>query len=122
VSIFSRRIYYAVHGVRPAERRLRRRSYAKRGPARDWKYLAWVRSLPCLVCGRAPAEAAHTGSDGGLRQKSSDYSCVPLCREHHTMASRSYHAGSRAEFERRHGIDLAVVVENLNAEFWEGQK
>ena len=86
-----------------------------RGPARSWKYRQWIRSLPCALCGQEPAgEAAHTGQDGGLSQKASDYSCVPLCTECHTQAPYAYHRIGRAEFERRHGVDLATLARRLS--------
>jgi hypothetical protein len=38
--------------------------------------------IACQREGRS--EAAHTGSDGGMSQKASDLSCVPLCPDCHT--------------------------------------
>jgi hypothetical protein len=88
------------------------------GPARDARYRAWIRSLPCCVCALEPAgEAAHTGRDGGMGQKASDYSCVPLCRNCHTQNADSYHRLGRAEFERRHRLDLAGIVIRLNCDW-----
>ena len=55
------------------------------GPDRDAAHLACIRTLPYIACqleGRS--EAAHTGSDGGMSQKASDLSCVPLCPDCHT--------------------------------------
>lgn len=91
-----------------------------RGPARNPKYLAWIRTLPCLVCERTPCHAAHTGSDGGTAQKPSDYSAVPLCADHHVVAVGAYHNSriGKLEFERRHGISFEVEVQRLNA-IWE---
>lgn len=99
--------------------RRKRRVWNGKGPARDWRYRAWIRTLPCLVCGCVGSEAAHTGSDGGMKLKASDYSCVPLCPEHHTMAPDSYHEhhGGRRGFERQFGLDLAAQVRFLNAEW-----
>ena len=89
-----------------------------RGPARDWKYRAWVRSLPCAACGIEPAgEAAHTGKDGGMRQKASDFSCIPLCRDCHTIGPHAYHSIGRKEFELRHNLDIGRLVLRLNAEW-----
>jgi hypothetical protein len=82
--------------------------------ARNWKYKAWIRSLPCAVCGSTPSEAAHTGSDGGTSLKASDYSCIPLCRDHHTQSADSYHRLGRDEFERRHDVNVKDLVRRLN--------
>lgn len=89
-------------------------SKLKQGPARNSRYKAWIRSLPCASCDRTPSEAAHTGSDGGLKQKASDYSCIPLCTDCHTQAAGSYHQIGRAEFERRHQLDIRGLVKRLN--------
>ena len=84
-------------------------------PARDWKYRAWIRSLPCTSCGLEPAgEAAHTGSDGGMKQKASDYSCVPLCRDCHTLSPHAYHRIGKSAFEVVSNVDLAKLVKRLN--------
>ena len=48
-------------------------------PQRDPRYLAWIRTQPCVVCGSARGiEASHTGPHG-LGQKSPDTSAIPLC-------------------------------------------
>lgn len=83
-------------------------------PARDWKYKAWIRTLPCTICGATPSEAAHTGTDGGMSMKASDYSVIPLCSDCHTQAPHSYHALGRDEFERRHDLDVRAIVRRLN--------
>jgi hypothetical protein len=93
-----------------------KRTTQMRGPARDWKYRAWIRSLPCSTCGIEPAgEAAHTGSDGGMKQKASDFSCIPLCRNCHTMGPDAYHCIGRKEFELRHKVDITRLVQRLAA-------
>jgi len=111
-------LYYQVHGVKP-KRRSPRRSF--RGPARSWKYLAWIRSLECVSCGSSrDVEAAHTGSDGGMRQKSSDYSCIPLCADCHTQAPHSHHRDRAACEQRileRHKLTIAELVKDLNREW-----
>ena len=98
------------------------RKMMRRGPDRDPRYRAWIRSLPCAVCGsKWRVEAAHTGTDGGMAQKASDYSCVPLCRYCHTGATGAYHRIGKREFERSYGINLVKLVEVLNLR-WEDQE
>ena len=97
-----------------SDRRATRRWH--RGPARDARYLAWVRTLPCEICGGL-AEAAHTGADGGMRQKASDFTCIPLCHRCHRTGKQAYHAIGRRAFEALHMIDCAAVVMRLNAEY-----
>ena len=112
-----RYLRYEIHGVTEHPRRPRRRT--RRGPARNAKYRAWVRTLPCAACGSIHSvEAAHTGSDGGMRQKSSDYSCVPLCTDCHTMAEWAYHRVGREQFEQAFNLNFKALVKRLNHEWF----
>ena len=83
-------------------------------PARNPKYLAWIRTQPCLVCGSTRwIEAAHTGPHG-LGQKSPDTSAVPLCAIHHRTGNESYHRLGPRKFSQVHNLDLAAIVRRLN--------
>ena len=104
-----------VHGVDIPRKPPKRASIlGTKKTARSWRYLAWIRSLPCAICGAVPSEAAHTGN-GGMRIKASDYSTVPLCSEHHTAAADSYHNLGKAAFELRHNVQFAKLVKRLNS-------
>ena len=95
----------------------KRSNVMQRGPARSWRYRSWVRSLPCCICGiEGPTvQAAHTGEgDHGMKQKSSDFSCIPLCAGHHMVNDDSYHALQRERFEAKHGINCKALVKRLN--------
>jgi Protein of unknown function (DUF968) len=105
-------LYYQIHGVKPA--RSPRRRPTGRCPARSWKYRGWVRTLPSAISGLEGCEAAHTGTDGGMKQKASDYSCIPLTPEEH----REYHQIGKAEFEAKYGIDCATLVKRLNHDWF----
>jgi len=87
-----------------------KRALAYRGPARDYRYRAWIRSLPSAVSGQLGCEAAHTGGDGGMRQKSSDFSCVPLTRSEHA----ELHGIGKQDFEAKYGIEFKEVVRRLS--------
>ena len=66
---------WVIHNRKP-ERRASTPARKKR--PRDEHYKAWIRTLPCVACGvEGRSEAAHTGTDGGMSMKASDYSCVP---------------------------------------------
>ena len=85
------------------------------GPPRDPSYRAWIRTFPCTICGAVwKVEAAHTGTDGGMSMKPSDYSCIPLCRNCHTAAKGAYHRIGKFAFERNYGINLQALVKALN--------
>ena len=85
-------------------------------PARDPKYLAWIRSLPCAVpgCRATYIEAAHTGPHG-MSQKSSDRSCIPLCGRHHRRGNDSLHGLGPARFQQHHKLEIADLVKRLNS-------
>lgn len=73
-----------------------------------------MRSLPCACCGSTyRIEAAHTANDGGMAQKASDYSCIPLCNDCHQAAPDSYHR-DREAFEARLESTVEVLVRRLN--------
>lgn len=108
---------FVVHDrrIRPPRRATRRWHH---GPARDERYKAWIRTLPCEICGRH-AQAAHTGNDGGMGEKPSDYTCIPLCAKCHITGKHAYHnskMGKKA-FEALHMINCEAVVQRLNAEY-----
>ena len=112
-------LIWALRKVHLEEKRWRK---SRGGPPRDPRYRAWIRTLPCAVCGsRWRVEAAHTGSDGGMSLKASDYSCVPLCRYCHTGGRGAYHRIGKLDFERSHGINLAALVRALNFR-WEDRE
>ena len=83
-------------------------------PVRDPRYLAWIRTLPCAVCGsRRGIEASHTGPHG-LGQKSSDLTAIPLCRKHHRGGNSSYHKLGPRRFAEIHNLNLVELVRKLN--------
>ena len=52
---------------------------------RSKKYLDWIKTQPCLKCGRE-AEPHHLkgiGHMSGASQKAPDWTSIPLCHEHH---------------------------------------
>ncbi len=82
---------------------------------RDPGHLAWVRQLPCLVCGdNTSVEAAHirftdmsaAKNNPGIGQKPSDYWTVPLCGKHH----REQHDMAETTFWALTGIDALRVA------------
>ena len=106
---------WAVHGRRLPQRAM---ASTRKGPPRDEDYKAWIRTLPCVACGmEGRSEAAHTGADGGMSMKASDYSCVPLCADCHAGAPGAYHRIGRREFERARGLCFADVVARLSEEW-----
>ena len=89
---------------------VRKSKYARR--RRDRDYLAWIRSLPCLICGSRRSEAAHLGARA-FGQKCSDRETGPLCAWDHRLGPRAQHALGRM-FWQHHGIDPARLIRELN--------
>jgi hypothetical protein len=52
-----------------------------------------------------------------MRLRSSDYSCIPLCPEHHRSGNESYHHLSKAEFEQRHNLNCTQLSNKMH-ELW----
>jgi hypothetical protein len=105
---------YAIHGETTHPRAARRP--ARRGPARCPKYRAWIRSLPSAISGLPGCQACHTGNDGGMSQKASDFSCIPLTYEEHMELDHG--RDGRAAFELRYSLDIAATIRQLNAEWF----
>lgn len=86
---------------------------------RNEKYLNYIRSLPCCICGdNTSTEAAHirVGSINhdkpptGMAEKPSDIWCLPLCGRHH----REQHAtGNELKFWQAKGIDPFFLALSL---------
>lgn len=86
----------------------------------DPAYLAYVRTLPCLICRRPGSDPAHlrTGSrqyekpPTGMGEKPSDRWVLPLCRTHHD----DQHRNNELEWWARQGIpDPFAVAQALYA-------
>jgi hypothetical protein len=104
----------------------KKRFRLRRGPDRSPDYLAWMRTLPCIVCSRVSGgatviEAAHTNVLGprGMGQKTSDFSAIPLCSGHHRENLDSYHVLGEVGFSHKHRIDLQNLVLRLQSRFWQ---
>jgi hypothetical protein len=83
-------------------------------PQRNPRYLAWIRTQPCCVCGSTRRiEASHTGPHG-IGQKSSATSAIPLCAKHHRTGADSYHRLGPRKFSQTHNLDISAVVRRLN--------
>lgn len=73
---------------------------------RSEAWLAAVRALPCVKCGK-PAEAAHRNEAKGAGIKADDALTAALCREHHFEIDQG--SGMTRE-QRRAEIDRCIVL------------
>jgi hypothetical protein len=84
----------------------------------DAAWLAHVRTLPCLICGKVPSDPAHIRSSSlrygkrqtGLGEKPSDVWVLPLCRLHHDEQHRH---GNELAWWAGYGIDPFAVALKL---------
>ena len=89
----------------------------KRPRKPDNAHLEFIRTLPCLITGKRPVEAAHVRYDDaaygkrcvGVAEKPDDRWTVPLCPEKH----REQHGMNEREFWAKHGIDPLKVAISL---------
>jgi ERF superfamily len=79
---------------------------------RDREHVKTVAKLPCLVCGRRPADAHHLkfAQSQALGRKVSDEFIVPLCRGHHREV---HHCGDEAAWWNKARIDPTVSARAL---------
>lgn len=82
---------------------------------KDEAFRAYVRNLPCLVCGEPPQSDPHHvktwGSGHGDFLEDGTGNLAPLCRAHHRELDSP---GSGPEtFAREHDVDLAAEAERI---------
>ncbi|MEM8636139.1 MAG: hypothetical protein AAGF33_14290 [Pseudomonadota bacterium] len=96
----------------------------KKKKRRDANHLAFLRTLPCAVCGTTKdVEAAHVRAASwrhakpitGLQIKPADWWAVPLCEWHHRLAPRAQHSMNELDFWAEHGIDPFTLATDLYA-------
>jgi len=95
------------------------------------KYLAFIRTQPCILNGLATKfdlyrhvcsgviEAAHTGMRG-MKQKGADESALPMCCNAHRTGIGAHHKTGR-KFWEIWGIDRAQLVAKYNLKFAESK-
>lgn len=96
------------------------RSKASKG-LKDPAYLAFIASLPCVVClaweseQRTRTTVAHVG-DRGLSQKCSDRETLPLCVDHHQEGKNAHHKMGK-RFWSHHELDRDVLIRLFNERY-----
>ena len=70
------------------------------------EYLRYIKTQYCLVCGKTPIDCDHLEAIGmgnnRKHQTPRDFSCIPLCRIHHSER----HASGNVKFEKKYRINL----------------
>lgn len=81
------------------------------------EYLAWIRTLPCTICGdNTSTEAAHYRSNDARffkvnpgKDKPDDIWVLPLCGKHHQHTNDAQHQHDEDVWWKSHGIDAPVL-------------
>jgi hypothetical protein len=104
----------------PSENPRSWRTLGKTVRHRNKEHLRFLRTQPCLVCGRQPSEPHHLrfAQPQALGRKVSDEFTVPLCRTHHREAHR---ASREMAWWQSHGIAPLAAAEALWRKSQSGQ-
>jgi len=99
------------------------RGRSRRRPRqRAAQHLKWIRTLPCIICGkRGDIHAAHLRAASlqfgklaiGIAEKPDDCWTTPLCGEHHLFGVDAQHQGHELDFWRGHDIDPFALALSL---------
>ena len=79
---------------------------------RNKKYIEFIKSLRCCVCGfKSPSDPHHVSLEGhGAKgMKCSDDRAIPLCHLHHV----EYHNTGRQTFATRYDLDYEKLISYL---------
>jgi 5-methylcytosine-specific restriction endonuclease McrA len=89
------------------------RIYQKETPEVNPAYRRFIKRFPCVSCGQTwGIDPCHTGPHAYAR-KSSDKSCIPLCRKCHDTFD-----AAPALFAAARGLDIPALIQMFNR-FWE---
>jgi hypothetical protein len=93
-------------------------------PARDEKYLAWVRTLPSVVSGRTGCVAHHITGHGlkAVGGKVCDYMTIPLLHDEHDAQGneRAFHRIGTKQWEATFDDQRIYVMQTLIQALHEG--
>ena len=87
----------------------------KRKTMRSEPYKAFIRRLPCMICGRESQHHHEPLNGHGMGLKGPDNEALPLCVVHHNQR----HAVGRETFYRVHGKEWRGEVEKYQRIFKE---
>lgn len=114
--------------IQPSETAFREPRKQRSPRKKEGAHLAFVASLPCLICNRRGCHAAHIRYPDatywkravGIAEKPDDKWTVPLCPEHHTNGSEAQHHFNEYFWWRIRGIDPLAVATQLYV--WSGDE
>lgn len=85
----------------------------KKKTARDKKYLAFVLTQPCCICGIEDETIIyHHTTTGGTGMKGSDYLTIPLCGKHHAEV---HNTGCKTFYDDHNKTESLLVLKTIRA-------
>jgi len=87
-------------------------------------YLSYIRSKPCVVCGKMGVDPHHliARGIGGYKGGWKDFTTIPLCREHHTELEQIGVTRMEKKYEK-YQLNLCMdAVLLLIAFFWDDEQ
>lgn len=82
----------------------------KKRRERDEGYLNFIRSQPCIICGKKSVAHHEPLKGRGISSKGPDNETLPLCNEHHTTGTPNRHMAGRKTFYEYFVIDWRKEV------------
>lgn len=107
---------WEIHGKKLPRKSPHKESVLHPKPARDYRYRAWIRSLPSAASGLTPCQACHTGPHA-IGQKASDYTCIPLTAEEHIAYDRDPKG-----FAQEYGLNVPELTRRLTRCWFLGKR
>lgn len=122
--------------TKPLNRTPLKRKPRKKQPGDNPRYLAWIRTLPCLLCwardkggfeygwvrlirwayGQKSRTEPHHAGDHGYAQLPPDRTAIPLCAEHHRTGKDAAHVLGK-NFWKHHNLDRDQIIRELNERY-----
>lgn len=86
------------------------------------EFRSWMKTQPCIVCGRTPSDAAHI-TNGGMSRKDDVSGTVPLCSDDVRTGYSGHHSeydGGKRSFRERYPVDLRAEAARIQT-LWEAR-
>lgn len=85
---------------------------AKKNIYKDNAYVTHIKDISCLICGRN-SDPHHVIARGWREVKRNDYTCIPLCRIHHSEIETV----GPSKFEEQYNINIWEEVSRLAVKY-----
>ena len=83
-------------------------------PQRNPRYLAWIRTQPCCVCGSTRAHRSFAHRSAWHRPEIPRLLRDPALRQAPSHRADSYHRLGPRKFSEKHNLDIPAIVRRLN--------